>query len=581
MLIFENKNGVKQKALFILIPILLAFLSSAVASNLPNKRPKADIHCFDFAGVLKNDTVDEINKEARAIKGSFDMDFVVVIVEKLEGDISLKAEELFSNWKIGKGTKGKKGLLFLISLSDRKAKIEVGYDLEGIYTDAYVGDIERNIMIDLLEQSDFDKAFLATIESFLFRIFENNLQDEVANLSEDNKGLAYYSGGAGAVGVFEVGAAIKRPLPDNYNEIKSYFSAQPTPKKAFERYMELCARAIRHNNDLSIFTDLSNDFWMHWTHSRGQSISEARDASGKPYFIRQKGRFAVVFFSVKDMKALPMYFLRKSDKGWQVDINTMTRTLRCVGPGWWAMYYQLHPYSRIIMEKYNLVHGFLVPWDSDMEPFPFYFSNQCIKLPGLSGSCLGVFEDNLEVKTGDLVLEVNGKRIKNEADFIKIFPPNKDLKVGDRFLFKVMRGIRVMELDVTIKKPADGWGYFRKCLEVPRPWIGVYMIGTLDEREWKKTIALRNAGRIPYDSQCYISEVAPNSPAEKAGLRPGDIICDYGKEYKSGEIEPRDVAQFILNSNPGDKLNFTVLRNLRDLKKITVEVEQTDKEGYF
>ena len=52
------------------------------------RRPSEDKFCFDYAGVLLDDTFQEIEKQSASIKRSFDIDFVVMIIPTLgENDI--------------------------------------------------------------------------------------------------------------------------------------------------------------------------------------------------------------------------------------------------------------------------------------------------------------------------------------------------------------------------------------------------------------------------------------------------------------------------------------------------------------
>ena len=67
-------------------------------------------------------------------------------IKSLEGedleDFSMKVCE---NWKLGSADR-EDGVLLLVSLDEKKIRIEVGYGLEGILTDTKCGLIIRNIM---------------------------------------------------------------------------------------------------------------------------------------------------------------------------------------------------------------------------------------------------------------------------------------------------------------------------------------------------------------------------------------------------------------------------------------------------
>ncbi|MCH9024083.1 MAG: PDZ domain-containing protein, partial [candidate division Zixibacteria bacterium] len=69
-----------------------------------------------------------------------------------------------------------------------------------------------------------------------------------------------------------------------------------------------------------------------------------------------------------------------------------------------------------------------------------------------------------------------------------------------------------------------------------------------------------------------ITEVSEDSPAEKAGLKAGDVIIAIGDEEIS---DYSDVKEIVSESDEGDKLTFTILRNKRQ-QKIEVEVAESN-----
>lgn len=567
---------------FLIIFTLLIIHAAAYALTVPPFRPNPDEYCFDFAGILPAQVIQKVNEQGRSLTRNFDVDFMVLVVPDLQGrDIIEYTADLFSRWQIGKSTKGKKGILILIAWQEQKVKIEIGYDLEGIYTDAYVGQVEREILKEFLEQADWEKGFLATIENFLFRIFNKDMAEEVRETSSQARDLDHFSQGAGATNVFDFGAALNKPLPENYDELKKYFSAQPTPELAFLRYMELQAKAVQHNNDLTLFTYLSNDFWKKWTHTSGQSRAEAEHISGRPYIIKQKDNHAVVFFpheKAEDLKKSPMYYLFKSDQGWQVDINTMTRGMRCVGPGWWMVTDIFVPYSEIIIDEYNLANGFLTRWDDPGGYFNYFILDTPLYDNREPGFHIGVFYDERSnLKRGDAVLAVNGEKIR---DFNHLFSFLKNVPAGTSYSIDILRDGKPMTVTETVPGYPDGFEKFRPCLKTPRMWLGVYMVQSLD-KEWRETLKMRDRGIFRYSCLCSILEVYPGSPADNAGLKPNDLIMDYGMDDDNGEVMPWDVIQCLQKTKPGDSIEFTILRDMKHKMKIKVTPEETRHQGYF
>jgi S1-C subfamily serine protease len=72
------------------------------------------------------------------------------------------------------------------------------------------------------------------------------------------------------------------------------------------------------------------------------------------------------------------------------------------------------------------------------------------------------------------------------------------------------------------------------------------------------TIDVARRFKLPVDHGIYLSEIAPGSPAEKAGLLRGDILIAI-------DDQPIDADHPFINKlfqyNPGDVVLFTVIRN--------------------
>lgn len=94
--------------------------------------------------------------------------------------------------------------------------------------------------------------------------------------------------------------------------------------------------------------------------------------------------------------------------------------------------------------------------------------------------------------------------------------------------------------------------------EVRRGWLGVTV--------QPLTAALVDAYKIPVKEGSIISNVEPGSPADKYGLKRGDVIVSIaGKAVKNSQ----DVVFSVRNKLAGDKVQFEIYR---DGKKRTIEV---------
>lgn len=143
--------------------ILLLFFSVGnvfAAPKIP-KAPEPARFVNDFAGMLEQGTIQEMEKTALALKKASGTDLVVVTVDALEGypieDYSL---ELFRQWGLGDKDKNN-GVLLLINKENALAgrsgrvRIEVGYGLEGAIPDGKAG----RILDDYVLPSWVDEEF--------------------------------------------------------------------------------------------------------------------------------------------------------------------------------------------------------------------------------------------------------------------------------------------------------------------------------------------------------------------------------------------------------------------------------------
>jgi uncharacterized protein len=89
--------------------------------------------------------------------------FAIVTVDSLEDEpVEDVAVRLFKEWGIGKkGTD--EGLLILLAIKDHKNRVEVGYGLEPIITDADAGSVLRGIR-PILRQGNYGGALLAAAQ---------------------------------------------------------------------------------------------------------------------------------------------------------------------------------------------------------------------------------------------------------------------------------------------------------------------------------------------------------------------------------------------------------------------------------
>jgi uncharacterized protein len=113
----------------------------------------------DFAHVLDQGTIAQLDDMCQQIDQKAHAQVAVVTVNSLDGsDIESYAVALYKKWGIGSKATDH-GVLILLSVQDRKYRIEVGYGLESILPDGKVGGFGREA-VPLLRQNNYSGAVL-------------------------------------------------------------------------------------------------------------------------------------------------------------------------------------------------------------------------------------------------------------------------------------------------------------------------------------------------------------------------------------------------------------------------------------
>jgi serine protease Do len=105
-----------------------------------------------------------------------------------------------------------------------------------------------------------------------------------------------------------------------------------------------------------------------------------------------------------------------------------------------------------------------------------------------------------------------------------------------------------------------------KTGKVTRGYIGV-LIGPVTQE-------LAQEFKVPDTSGALVQDVARGGPADKAGLKPGDVIRKIEGRSVNGADE---LTALVANTNPGTTVTLDVIRNGQLLTlKLTVEQRPTD-----
>lgn len=122
--------------------------------------PTRDIYAQDYGNVLSRETENRINRLSTELQSRTRAQIVVVTIPSLQGEpLEEYSLALFRKWGIG-DRKLNNGVLILLSIAEKKSRIEIGYGLEGALPDAKTGRIQDQFMRPGIESGDFNTAVM-------------------------------------------------------------------------------------------------------------------------------------------------------------------------------------------------------------------------------------------------------------------------------------------------------------------------------------------------------------------------------------------------------------------------------------
>lgn len=134
------------------------------AQNVPAK-PSPPRLVNDFANVLSPEQRQILEQRLVDLDNTSSNQIAIVTVPDLGGyEIEEYAVKLFREWGIG-GSKHNNGILILVAPTEHRARIEVGYGLEGAIPDIVAKDIVDNDLIANIKQGDYYRGFDEAITS--------------------------------------------------------------------------------------------------------------------------------------------------------------------------------------------------------------------------------------------------------------------------------------------------------------------------------------------------------------------------------------------------------------------------------
>ncbi|MGP1395318.1 MAG: DegQ family serine endoprotease [Inquilinaceae bacterium] len=152
------------------------------------------------------------------------------------------------------------------------------------------------------------------------------------------------------------------------------------------------------------------------------------------------------------------------------------------------------------------------------------------------------------LRQGDVILSFGGAEVETMRDLPRLVA---DTPVGDRIDLEVLRGGDRLTLDAVIERLED-----EQVASAPVPDQGT---GTLGLELASLTAEQRQSLGLSDDIQgALVTDVAPDSPAAEAGLRPGDLIVEAASQPV---VSPAEMVERVERAKETDQRALLLLVN--------------------
>ena len=119
----------------------------------------------DFADIIPEGIEHTLQQQCDQVESETTAEMAIVTVKSLDGEsVDDYANQLFNSWGIGQ-KETNNGVLILVAPNERRGRIEVGYGLEAVLTDAFCGDVLNSEMIPHFKSNDYPSGIVSGANS--------------------------------------------------------------------------------------------------------------------------------------------------------------------------------------------------------------------------------------------------------------------------------------------------------------------------------------------------------------------------------------------------------------------------------
>lgn len=480
----------------------------------------------DEAGIFDEEEKLHITQYHQMMLEKYDIDYRVLTWQE-NTDIDLQAYQVFNDNDIGSHSQKHRGLLLVINSVNDEVRLEVSGSLESVFTDAFVGYIEKRQMVPFFRLGRVGDGVFATSELLRIRA------EEASQGKAFDPASIQGSFGAGA----RTDAQIDAGKDTRFAEGKNDVLAANTPEETLSRLLS----AMKNRNarsDLDIYTPETRAFMSEMVVSPAQMDNAAKRYAKcelERVVYSEDQQRAVVLHKLSDRSCDPFAFDKGDDGNWRINLKAVGNGLGHTYGNVWYLHYGrqkesgLHDYYFGFRDYFFRRPG---GEQFDHQGFPYYWRW------GLNIS--HVFEGTLvkKIHGDDSYVAKIGLR---EGDLIVRWEATE--RPHNQHVSRRMENVRE-GLDVYIEYIRNGEKKHMLVKAPPKP-------EKQGQLRWGMTFG-SDGPRM-----ALIHYVTPGSQGDKLGLKAGDYILRWNDAQTPSTSY---VYKMMRLAKPGDRVSVEVVR---------------------
>lgn len=325
----------------------------------------------------------------------YDIDYRVMTTAARKVGIDQLAAERFATLEGGNFAESGRGLLLVVNPRTDQARLEVGGDLGGIYTNDFVAQLVGTQMEPFFRDNQVDDGIVAATEAIVTRAQEatKNLALDVSPAAEPPAVAAL----APPISTRSVPRDSLAPMPD--------VTSEGSPLETVDAYIQAMEKG-NARADLDIYSTSSQEMLKNWVLTQAQMRNVAREhrrCTGEHFQVQ--GDKAVVRYDPEPGVCNP-YFLCLEEGKWRIDFASMQKYIRFDESNHWQLPWGVGKFSFAFPDLPEQPASASEPGPREACRWCFTFRSDDLVILSVEARSVG---ERMGLMVGDKILALDGE----------------------------------------------------------------------------------------------------------------------------------------------------------------------------